>query len=183
MKKNASKQVENDLVYPYTIFHLDHQLLLKVERSQSANADYAEMIKRYRALMSNRPRVDMGLREHFRLGRKSLAETIEDIHLDNDGMAERKTTRKAASAIYLLKQGFYKPVAQVDAVCAQKAIMETISVNRLWMLQTKKHVKVLDAAWRSTESYDIVKRFDEYFLKMPLGFIDLKTRSYSSELV
>lgn len=108
---------------------------------------------------------------------------MEDIKRDVNELHAKNLARKVAAANSLLERGFYTGVAQVDSKCAQEAVMATTSVNKPWMNIGTKNVVPSDQAWRSTESYDVIQRFDEFFLKMPLGFVDLQEGTYARELV
>lgn len=173
-------------IYPYKILHLDHEGLIALERKINAGAPVdqnIEAVTDYKGLLSNKPRYDPTIREHFGSRYKSLEESVEDVKRDVGGLNAEKLARKVAAANSLLEKGFYKEVAQVDSKSAQEAVMATISVNKPWMSVSTKKVVPSEDAWRSTESYDVIQRFDEFFLKMPLGFVDLQEGTYARELV
>jgi hypothetical protein len=173
-------------VYPYTIHHLDHDQLIALERKvrlgEGSEKD-ASAVQEYTGLMSNKPRFDPTIRENFGSKTRTLEESVDDVKRDADEINETKLRRKASSAMWLFERGFYVKVADVDADTAQDAIKATTSVNHRWMVVHNKKLIPAEGAWRSTDSYDIIRRFDECFLKMPLGFIDLQEGNYARELV
>ncbi|MFA0809529.1 hypothetical protein [Microbulbifer epialgicus] len=173
-------------IYPYTILHLDHKMLIGLERKISTeNLEEWEVqaVEDYKRLLSNRPRYDPTIREHFGSRYKTMEESIEDAKRDVLKMNSQRLSRKVDAANSLIEKGFYKEVAKVDSVCAQKAVKATTSVNHPWMAHKDKNVLPLKQAWRSTDSYDVIRRFDELFLKMPLGYVNLQERVYADELV
>lgn len=173
-------------VYPYAIYHLDHDQLIALERkvrSGEGSGDDASAVREYAGLMSNKPRFDPTIRENFGSRTRSLEESVDEVKRDVDKINEKKLSRKITSAKWLFEKGFYVKVADVDADTAQDAIKATTSVNHRWMLVHNKKVIPAECAWRSTDSYDLIRRFDEHFLKMPLGFIDLQEENYARDLV
>jgi hypothetical protein len=172
--------------YPYSIYHLDHDQLIALERkvrSGEGSEEDASAVQEYTGLMSNKPRFDPTIRENFGSRTRSLEESVDDVKRDVDKINETKLSRKVSSAMSLFERGFYIKVADVDADTAQDAIKATTSVNHRWMVVHNKKVMPAERAWRSTDSYDLIRRFDELFLKMPLGFIDLQEGNYARELV
>lgn len=173
-------------VYPYKILHLDHDALIAIERKVKAGegtSEDAEIFQIYKGLLSNLPRFDPTVREHFGSRHVSMEEKIRNHKRDPEQIKSEKLNRKVNSALKLVEAGFYKVVAEVDTKTAQDAVMLTTSINIPWMYKTNKKVVPADIAWRSTDSYDVIQRFDEYFLKMPLGFVDLQDGLYARELV
>jgi len=174
------------IVYPYVIYHLDHDQLIALERKVRSGVgldEDAEVVREYTALMSNKPRYDPTIREYLGSRTVTLEESIDNVSRDLVKINEQKLRRKIASAKALLERGFYIKVADVDADTAQEAIKLTTSVNHRWMLIHSNKVVPDEHAWRSTDSYDLIQRFDEHFLKMPLGFIDLQEGMYARDLV
>lgn len=174
--------------FPYQIYHLDHQGLIQLERELARGeidpeSEQAAAVSAYKSLMSNRPRYDPTIRENFGSKERSLEEAIEDQRRDVERMEDEKLLRKIKSASNLLSLGFYKKVADVDADTAQHAIDATTSINSRWYLVHTKKVVPTEHAGRSTESYDLIQRFDEWFLKMPLGFVDVQEQDYATKLV
>tara|TARA_R110002072_G_scaffold303138_1_gene495407 strand:- start:19511 stop:20041 length:531 start_codon:yes stop_codon:yes gene_type:complete len=174
------------VVFPYSIYHLDHKHLIFLERKiKAGEGDENEIlaVKCYEDLMSNRPRYDPTIRQTFGSRIRSIEESIEDVKRNLDNLNTEKIMRKASSAIELMKLGFYIKAADVLADTAQDAIKLTTSINKRWMLSESKKIEPTINAWRSTDSYDLIQRFNSRFLKMPLGFIDLQEGSYATELV
>lgn len=175
-------------IIPYQIYHLDHQKLIQLERGLGrGNIDEASQeaaaVAAYKSLMSNRPRYDPTIREYFGSRERTLEEAIEDQKRDVEKMEDEKLQRKIKSCGELLELGFYKKVADVDADTAQLAIDATTSINSRWFVVHTKKVIPTAHACRSTESYDLIQRFDEWFLKMPLGFVDVQEQDYATKLV
>lgn len=173
-------------IFPYKIYHLDHELLIALERAVKAGETSDQDIKAvqvYKELMSNKPRFDPTIRKCFGLKEKTIEDVVGDIQRDLVKIEKTKLNRKIISAGKLLEQGFYKLVADVDMPTAKAAILATTSINKEWMFKPSKKVIPTEIAWRSTDSYDVIQRFDECFLSMPLGFIDLQKGDYVNELI
>lgn len=173
-------------VYPYVMYHLDHRALITMEhkiRRDQATAEEQAIVRDYIDLMSNRPRVDPSIRESFGSVYKTLQESIDDVKRDVEAMNVQKLVRKAACAKRLLEAGVYIKVADVVAATALEAIELTFSVTHRWMLAPSNKVVPTEQAWRSTEPYDVIKRFDEFFLKLPLGILDMQESKYAQTLV
>lgn len=173
-------------ILPYKILHLDHETLIAIERKVRGGQgvdEEVEIFEAYKGLMSNLPRIDPSVREYFGSRHVSMEEKIRDYKRDPAQIAADKLSRKVKSALKLIDAGFYKVVAEVDSKSAQDAVFLTTSVNMPWMDKPNKKVVPTEIAWRSTDSYDVIQRFDENFLKMPLGFVDLQEGIYASDLV
>jgi len=173
-------------VYPYTIYHLGHDLLIALERkvrSNEATNEDAVVVQQYTDLMSNRPRFDSTIREALGSRTHTFEESVDNVRRDIDLINQKKLKRKVDSATALMERGYYFKVAYVDADTATDAIKATTSMNKRWMVVHTKKVVPTERAWRSTDSYDLIQRFDERFLKMPLGFIDMQAGKYATNLV
>lgn len=173
-------------IHPYSIFHLDHEYLIALERKVGSGLgadDEVRAVEEYTSLMSNKPRHDPGIRDYFGSRTRTFNESVDEVKRDVDKINAMKLARKVASAKELMTRGFFIKVAEVDSDTAQDAVNFTTSVNHRWMLVHGKKVVPDDRAWRSTDSYDVIKRFDELFLKMPLGFVDMQEGNYARDLV
>ncbi len=145
--------------------------------------DAAEVVAAYRGLMSSHPRLDPSVRAVFG-GRKVTAwPTVGDVQRDRAALALQRLQRKAECARRLFGAGHYVKVADINTVTAQEAIRLTVSLNHPWTIGCGKAVAPKPGVWRSTEPYDVIMRFDEPFLYLPLGFLDLQTGNYADSLV
>jgi len=169
--------------FAYTVYHVNHIRLLALERTGGDTDDEKMAAKDYQSMMSNLPRHDPSIRNTFGSETRTLAESIEDKNRNLKQMNDRKLQRKLGCAERLFKLGYYIEVASVDLPTGQEAVTATTSVNERWWLIDSKVVRPQNEPWRSTDSYDIVKRFHEYFFKLPLGFVDLKEKAYAESLV
>lgn len=173
-------------IFPYQVYHLDHKRLIQLERglvNQTTDSAGAAAVSAYKSLMSNRPRYDPTIREHFGSRDRSFQEAVDDVTRDESKMNAEKLARKITSCKDLIEMGFYQKVADVIADTAQLAVDATTSINSRWMIVHTKKVVPTEYALRSTDSYDLIQRFDEWFLKMPLGFVDLQEKDYATKLV
>jgi len=182
------KEKKEERVFPYTIYHLDHEALLKLER-ESSHSELSnqenEIVKCYVDYTSNKPRVDSKIDEIIEGRYRNTDLERQNIKREIALANNEKVRRKAISALKLMKFGMFIKVAQVDAVTANDAVYMTISttVNKGWMFSSNKNIKPYDEAWRSTETYDVVMRFDDMFIKMPLGYIDVTEKKYAESTI
>lgn len=177
-------------VYPYTIYHLKHDSLRELERKLHGKSPKTEKaikleqaVKQYINLTSNLPRIDKSIEKLYGSKLYSFEKEVEKQMEDVEKINKTKNKRKADAAKKLLDMGLYEKVAEVDAKVSEDAICMTTSINHPWYATKNKHVKALPAAQRSTETYDIVFWFDEPYLKMPLGLIDIQKGDYTNEAV
>jgi len=170
----------------YTIYHLDHERLLAIQRGLSKNKVSgleAEASEQYKNLLSNLPRIDASIKREFGPRQLSEDQRIEKLNEDKEKLVLEKLNRRISAMKWLFKNRFYKEVCHSNHKHAQEAIRATTSVNSRWWLIHDNRVNPIGEPWRSSGRYDLVKRFDEYFGLFAFGFVDLQENKYAEELV
>lgn len=172
-------------IYPYAIYHLNHDLLMSLTRKSVDSIDEEELKAAiaYKKLMSNLPRNDISIKEEYCSKHDLMLEAIEGKKIDMESVSKKRMETKIASALQLFKAGYYEKVADVDSKTANEAVKLTTNISKYWSMNQSKNVFPTVMTEKSTGSYDLIARFDEYFLKMPLGYIDCQNKRYSDELV
>jgi len=172
--------------YQYRIYHVERERLMALEREGRNNnlgEQNCEVVRQYIILTSNRPRRDSTVSKCFKLGTKTIDEMAEEIDFDEHKLLQDKMKAKVSAAKFLVNAGFYKEVGRVAADTADEACLMTMSVHQEWYLKKNANVLPLQGAWRDTASLDVVAWFDEFFLKMPLGYLSFERGMYAEELV
>ena len=154
----------NETVKPYVVYHLMRDQLEAMDRGGAA-AD-KDVVKLYRGLVSNAPRVHPS-----------------DLEEHRQAASAERMKRKCSSALLLFKLGYYEKVCSVNADCATYVLEMTNDINRLWYTNTDKNIELHADHPRSTAHYDLIVRFGKPFLCMPLGFIDLEEHKYETGIV
>lgn len=172
---------KNEKYWPYTVMFLDHHKISQNLERQLSDGQKVGAV--YHALLSNLPRFDASLIAIF--GSKMSA--VDDKDQDNEKLLAAQTTernqRKVASSKLLLANGYYRLAAKVEADCGWQAIINTMSINQYWFLLNVSTVDVHEHLFRATEIYDLISYFDEQYLFMPLGFLNVGTSEYATQLV
>lgn len=173
---------------PYRILQLDIEELLYVERNGAIGEIEEEALKEFINLTSNLPRIDRSIRNAFGLNKLTVEERINDTLQSEDEINKIKLERKIKAALRLKELGYYRAVAEVKTETGIEAVHLTMNINKYWSLLPDARVKCINLVpnghyLRSTYSYDIVERFGDPFLLLPLGIVDLSLREYTNELV
>lgn len=173
--------------FPYTIYHLGHEELLRINQlpQDELMKEQIQAKTAYQHLLSNRPRADISVYKTFS---RSIVEVVEKERefeqADKQNEVKQQLfERKVKSVKMLFKMDYYVPVANVESDTAEQAIEMCSNINQVWYLKPHKKINILPDAHRSTSHYDIIQRFDEYFLMMPLGIINLSKSKWADELV
>lgn len=172
-------------IYPYTIYHLDHHLLMELSRKKKESIDEGEQnaVGYYKKLMSNLPRNDISIKEEYCNKHELMLEAIKEEKIDANACSRLRMENKVSSALQLFKAGYYIKAADVDSGTANEAVKLTTNISKHWSINPDKKVSPAIITDKSTTSYDLIARFDEFFLKMPLGFIDCQKKGYADGLV
>jgi len=144
--------------HPYVLHFLDHAQLAEIDASDAMHGPYCDLL---------RSKVDPVLFEH-----------IEDPVERATAVDQFRMKRRVEAAVMLFKNGAYRKVAGITTTTGQDASRVATSVNIPWWIVAKAPVTYYTTPDRGLGSFDIVFRFDEPFLKMPLGYIDMQRRAY-----
>lgn len=174
-------------VYPYRMWHLQTTRLIELERKYKESPESLteleqEAVQKYIALSTNAPRYDAKVTGLYAPYKSRLELEREKLQAEQAISSGKKTRTKVDAAQWLLDNKFYDEVARINALSSHEAIWATTSVNEHWSAKKRRGMKTLMVS-RSTKSYDILQRFDEYFLKMPLGLVNMESKKYSMRLV
>lgn len=148
--------------YPYVVYHLDRERLDNIER-HGGTKEESMFLKWYLAMLSNSPRS-----KHTDLKESRESHSME------------RMNRKCESCLQLMGAGLYKKVCSVDTKTAAEVVEATTDINEIWFRKKKNKFELHDDQPRSTQHYDIIKRFDTPFIWMPLGFINLEKQQYET---
>ena len=163
---------------PYTFFHLNLDELNTTDEGKA----------QIKALVSTHPRVDPTLSKAFPseiYSKLPLKPEDREVVLNKlvEEYAQVRKLRVHKTAAELLSSGLYVEMAKVNAANASLARHKTISINNFWWDKADKEVEVTGSPSRSTDAFDMVRRFDEFFLVLPLGYMDMATGEYCNEMV
>jgi hypothetical protein len=175
--KKASLSVD-----PYTLYQLDRKRLLELRYQPNRTSVEEDVIKCYDGLFSNMPIYDKEASEILE-GKVLLQEDkVQKLMSKNEDI---RNFRKQKCAKWLYKAGFYTKAASAKTVCASDFILATQShYETSWWESPHPLVTPAPGEHRNTMMYDIIRRFDEYFLKLTVHYIPLVGEPvYAEELV
>lgn len=175
-------------IKPYQIYHLQNELLDKLERSSDRTKNEDLAVAAYIRLTSNQPRIDRTIKKSFGFNPLTVDEIVNDKVNTPEKINDEKRLRKVEATTELMSLGYYEKVAEVDAETAREAVHLTSNINQYWCLSANNKIDCVvdcfvNGFLRTTTSYDVIDRFGKRFLYMPLGIIDLQSSEYSDELV